>query len=139
MGIMAREFDVDAMLARQREIVAEIERLTKETDELDVALRVIRRFETSTDSAEGKLGPARPEGTPSLYKMTVAVIKASEKRGGRGLLGREIVEEIGREFWPGVVGPQILPSIYQFAAKGRLVKNDNKRFHTVKSDEAPTG
>ena len=131
---MAKEYDVDAMLTRQREIVAEIERLTKENDDLDVAMRVIRRFETSSGSTKGKLGPARPDGTPSLYEMTVAVIKASEDRSGRGLLGREIVDEIGREFWPGVKGPQITPSIYQYAKKGRLVKNSNGRFHTVKDD-----
>lgn len=140
MGDMSAgsEYHIEAMIARQQEIVNEIERLTKESDELGVALRVIRRFKTSCDSAESKLGPPRPEGTPTVFEMAEAVIKASEERRGKGLLGREIVDEIGKEYWPGVKGPQILPSVYQFAKKGRLVKNTNKRFHTVKKDEAPT-
>lgn len=136
---MGKEYDVDAMLARQREIADEIERLTKESDELDVALRVIRRFETASGVTEGKHGPARPEDTPTLYEMTVAVIEASESRSGRGLLIREIVREIGREFWPGVNGPQITPSIYGYVKNGRLLKNNNGRFHTAKKDKAPTG
>ena len=134
---MMTKLGIEAILSRQREINQEMDRLQKETDELAVALRVIRRFSPSVDAADRKLGPPRPEGTPTLFEMTEAVVRTAEDQGKRGLVGREIVEKIGEQYWPGVKGPQILPSIYQFVKKGRLRKTNEGLFLRVKRNETP--
>ena len=127
--------EIDAIQTRQREIQDDITRLQQEGEELLVALRVIQRFSPLGKSPESKLGPPRPKGIPTLFKMVVVVIN----KANRGLSGREIVEEIGNDFWPGVQGPQILPSVYGFAKRGRLRKNKAGHFFTHKKNEPPDG
>ena len=77
------------------------------------------------------LGPPRPEGTPPLFDMTETVIHDAIAGGKSGLRGREIVDEIGKKFWPGVQGRQILPPIYAFAKKGRLHKTKDGVFKPI--------
>lgn len=127
--------EIEAIQARQREIQDEITRLQQEAEELLVAQRVFRRFSSLKGEPESKLGPSRPKGTPTLFEMVKQVIN----KAGSGLSGREIVEEIGKDFWPGVQGPQILPSVYGFAKHDRLKKTKAGRFFTVKKNEAPGG
>lgn len=127
--------EIDAIQDRQREIQDEITRLQQEADELLVGLRVIRRFSPSKGEPDSKLGPPRPKGTPTLFEMVETVISKVDG----GLIGREIVEEVGKNFWPGVQGPQILPSVYGFAKRGRLKKTKTGRFFTVKKNETPNG
>jgi hypothetical protein len=133
---MDKGYDIEAMLERQREIAAEMERLAKEKEELDVAVRVLQRFAISDKSNEPKLGPPRPEGTPTLFKMTESVVRKAQEGGKEGLTAKEIVEEIGREFWPGVQPPQILPQIYQFAKKKRIAKTSDGIFQAAPRDDA---
>tara|TARA_B100000315_G_C14239582_1_gene434710 strand:- start:132 stop:596 length:465 start_codon:yes stop_codon:yes gene_type:complete len=127
--------EIDAIQTRQRDIQDEITRLQQEAEELLVALRVIRRFSPLEEPPESKLGPPRPKGIPTLFEMVEVVIN----KANRGLSGREIVEEIGNDFWPGVQGSQILPSVYVFAKRGRLRKNKTGHFFTVKKNETPDG
>jgi len=42
------------------------------------------------------------------------------------------VAAISKRYWPGVKGQQILPSIYQFAKQGRLVKTKDGVFKLPK-------
>ena len=116
--------DIDAIQSRQREVKVEIDRLQKEADELDIALRVLSRFSPVDSESGTKLGPPRPEGIPTIFKMVEAVL--DEAVGG--LTGRQIVEAIGEKYWPGVRGQQILPSIYGFSKQGRLKKTDTGQF-----------
>lgn len=141
---MSKLSQIEAIEARKKEITQEIDRLQQEVDELDTALRVLKRFaDTTPDNTGGaskpKLGPPRPEGTPTLFQMTEMVIRSADREGHNGLRGREIVKEIGRRYWPGVKGQQILPSIYQFAKNGRLIKTDDGRFKIAQKEEAPSG
>ena len=136
--IMDKGYDIEALLDRHREITKEIDRLVRERDELDLAVRVLKRFAISPESSETKLGPPRPQGAPTLFEMTVSVIEAARMLEGKdGLTAREIVDEIGKDFWPGVQPTQILPQIYQFAKKGRLAKADGL-FRVLKSPKANT-
>lgn len=138
--------------ARRKEIAAELERLEREMDELDMALRVFGRFWVRDDpqptadpapasaDAAARLGPARPDGIPSNYDMAVQAIGDATKVGRKGLTAAELVEEIGRRWWPGVQGPQVLPIMYQFAKKGRLNKGDDGYFRLptmAETNEAP--
>ena len=132
---MGKEYDVEAMVARKREIEDQIDRLAQEADELDIALKVLGRFSKADDVASSKMGPSRPEGAPTLFEMTTQVLANAEARGRPGLKGTEIVSEISKEFWPGVTGPQILPTVYRFAKKGRIIKKGNGRFYTAKKNE----
>ena len=116
--------DIEAIKSRQREVKAEIDRLEKEAVELDIALRVLSRFSPVDSESGTKLGPPRPEGIPTIFKMVEAVL--DEAVGG--LTGRQIVEAIGEKYWPGVRGQQILPSIYGFSKQGRLKKTDTGQF-----------
>lgn len=127
--IMDSGYDVEALLERHREITKEIDRLVKERDELDLAVRVLKRFAISREASEPKLGPPRPEGTPTLFEMTEKVLREARQDSSLlGLTAREIVEEIGRQYWPGVQSAQMLPQIYQFAKKGRLLKTPDGIF-----------
>lgn len=125
--------DFHKIQSRLREINAQMEKLRGEAEELETAVRVFKRFAGANGAAspEGaKLGPARPEGLPSLFKMTESVIRDAVADGKPGLTGAEIVAAIGKRYWPGVKGQQILPSIYQFTRgeHPRLVKTKDGIF-----------
>jgi hypothetical protein len=125
-GLMPLELDLDAVLARRREIADEMGKLSAEDADLEVVVRVAKRFGNGMENGaagSNKLGPARPDGTPSLFDMTEAVIGEAMKHGKDGLNAQEIVAAIGKKYWPGVKGAQILPSVYGFAKQGRLKKN----------------
>lgn len=140
---MTRAFDIKAIEARQREIVETIDALQSEAEELAIALKVAERFSTApTPPASGgktasKLGPPRPEGVPSLFVMTETVLTEGMEIGLPGYTGADIVREIGAKYWPGVRGEQILPSIYQFAKKGRIEKTADGIFRPKKKENAP--
>jgi len=129
--------EIDAIEARLREIAGTLDLLQEEEEELQTALRVLKRFAPSSEAAP-KLGPARPEGVPTLFEMTDSVLAQAEANGKPGLKGREIVAEIGRQFWPGVKPEQILPQVYQYAKRGRLKKTKIGVFQRLKN-EAPAG
>jgi hypothetical protein len=131
---MVKALDIETILARRREIAAEMERLHTEDNELEIAVRVVQRFgdgPAKGNGAENKLGPPRPENTPPLFEMTENVLRGAIEAGKPGLKGQEIVAHIGKTYWPGVVARQILPPIYGFAKKGRLHKNKDGIFKPV--------
>ena len=71
--------------------------------------------------------------------MTEAVIRDAVTGGKPGLTGHEIVAAIGKRYWPGVKGQQILPAIYYDFAKiqGRLVKIQGVDFQAAEIGKAP--
>lgn len=141
---MSRIVDIAAIEKRRREIVEEIDRLKREMEELDMALRVISRFEakdveeSAPEPVAAKLGPVRPDGIPTNYDMAEVILRDAVNAGRRGLTAAEMVEEIGRRWWPGVQGPQILPIMYQFAKRGRLLKGEDGFFSIPLKEEAPS-
>jgi hypothetical protein len=134
---MSNKSESEAIEARLREIAEKKALLEREEEELELALRVIKRFSPSNGVAP-KLGPARPEGGPTLFEMTETVLAQAEAKGKPGLKGREIVAEIGRQFWPGVKPAQVLPQVYGYAKKDRLKKTAAGLFKRVPKNEAPT-
>lgn len=134
---MSTPFDLQAIIDRRRVIASEIERLTAEDKELEIAVRVGERFGKSTvnDAAQpeggAKLGPPRPDGAPSLFEMTDTVLREAVAAGKPGLKGSELVTAIGKQFWPGVQARQIMPPIYGFVKNKRLKKGDNGIFKPV--------
>ncbi len=138
---MKSDSEIDAILARRKDIAAEMERLRTEDNELEIAVRVYRRYaspkaEAGNGAVPSTLGPPRPEGVPSLFEMTETVLREAIAAGKPGLKGHEIVTEIGKKYWPRVEGRQILPPIYAFTKKGRLVKNKDGIFRPVKKETA---
>jgi hypothetical protein len=130
--------DIQKIQARLREINAQLEKLRAEAEELETAVRVFKRFTGANGAAGGpKLGPARPEGLPSLFKMAESVIRDAVTAGKPGLTGAEIVAAIGKRYWPGLKGQQILPSIYGFAKNHRLTKTDSGIFKLPKERGSP--
>jgi hypothetical protein len=135
--------EISAIKARKQEIAEAIAVLQAEDAELDTTLRVLARFGglfppaspsppvNGSDPPKPKLGPPRPEGTPSLYDMTVEVLREAIAGGKQGLKGKEIVAEIGRKYWPGVQPDQVLPPIYGFVSKKRLKKNTEGIFKPI--------
>lgn len=134
---MKAESELDTMLKRRKEIAAEVEKLKAEDSEIETALRVFSRYGgkpiPATDGllSAPKLGPPRPDGTPSLFEMTETVIKDAIKAGKSGLKGREIVAEIGKRYWPGVKPQQVLPPIYGFVKTKRLRKGESGIFKPI--------
>jgi hypothetical protein len=134
--------EIQAIHARKKEIADAIAMLQAEDAELDITLKVLARFGgpfpwNTPVAANGstphkpKLGPPRPEGTPSLFDMTVEVLRDAIAGGKNGLKGKEIVAEIGRKYWPGVQPDQVLPPIYGFVSKKRLKKNAEGIFKPI--------
>src|SRR4051812_11337791 len=104
--------EIDKIALREEEIAKLIEALQKEADELAVARKVIARFSPAPQAVpEGSLGPPRPEGVPSTFEMTEAVLESAEKAGKDGLTAKELVEAIRDRYWPGLNAPQVLPTI----------------------------
>lgn len=137
---MTKAPDIEAIEARKQEIDEQIAALQKEAGELEVTLRVLQRFAGGSDGAphEGsKLGPPRPDGIPTLFDMAYEVIRDAELKGKKGLSVKDIVEAIGKRYWPGVRGQQISAPLYGMAKKGRFNKTSNGLFQTVRKDKAP--
>jgi hypothetical protein len=134
---MSHQLNSQAIETRLQEIREAISTLQIEAEELAVALRVFERFSTPVALEEidnaglPKLGPPRPPGIPSTFEMTEMVLKSSEREGKNGLIANEIVEQIGKRYWPGVVGPQILPTIYKLAKEGRIRKISSGKFKSL--------
>ena len=64
--------DLKGIQERRRQIAEEVARLQAEDKELEIALRVFGRYASSSEAAvnglaQGRLGPSRPEDTPSLF------------------------------------------------------------------------
>ena len=129
---------IQSIEERRQKIAKELVLLQEEDSELEVALRVLQRFSPEARQSESKpkLGPSRPEGAPTTFEMTTMVLASAEKEGRDGLTGSEIVKAIGGRYWPGVTGPQVLPSIYGFAKVGRLHKTASGKFKRIK-DKGP--
>jgi len=136
--------EILAIEGRLKEVERLMESLEEEASDLNIALRVLRKYSKESPSdpsptnevsdvvKEAKLGPPRPEGIPTSFEMTEMVLRSAEREGKSGLTANEIVELIGQRYWPGVVGAQILPIIYQFAKRGRIHKTASGKFKTVR-------
>jgi alkyl hydroperoxide reductase subunit AhpF len=125
--------ELEKIALREKEIAKLIEALQKEADELAVARKVIARFAPShAISIEGALGPPRPEGIPSTFEMTEAVLEKAEAAGKDGLTAKELVEAIRDKYWPGLNSPQVLPTIYGFVKNDRLHKTSGGKFKRLK-------
>jgi hypothetical protein len=139
-------FDPQKLAAQHQKIVDEIARLQKEADEIEIALRVVERFSEKEKIADRQAeivaemlpagGTARPAATPTNFEMLEEVLASAEKDGRDGLTASEVVDAIRQRFWPGLVGPQILPSIYRFAKEERIKKTANGKFKRLKKQGA---
>ena len=119
---------------RLRAIGEEVARLQKEAEELVIAKRVFDRFseKPAPKTGDPPEGRPRPKGTPTNIEMADFVLADAEKEGNEGgLTANELVQAIAARYWPGLVGPQILPSIYAFAKAGRLHKTPGGKFKRV--------
>jgi hypothetical protein len=123
---------------RLRAIGEEVGRLQKEAEELAIAKRVFERFSNQKPNEDGAKtvdkpeGKPRPKGTPTNFEMAEFILADAEKEGNHGgLNANELVQGISARYWPGLVGPQILPSIYAFAKEGRLQKTLGGKFKRV--------
>jgi hypothetical protein len=141
---MSPHIDPHAIEKRQSEIRDNIANLEKEAAELDIALRVFKRFSVPEAAAENngadvaKLGPRRPPGIPSNFQMAELILKDAEREGKTGLTAKEIVEKISARYWPGVADAQIMPAIYGFGRDGRIRKTASGKFKVVhRNDEGP--
>jgi hypothetical protein len=124
---------LDKMVARDREIDAQIEALKAEKAKIHTALEVIREYSENEDSepepAAGRV--PRPEGIPTLYEMVVNVLRPHDFAGG--LTSTAIIDLIRSTYWPGVRSDQIGPSLYRFLKEKRLAKTGD-RFHLAQSN-----
>ncbi len=125
----------DILQKRLVAIAAELSVLEKERSEIELAIAVLNKYVISSKTAnqgDGN-GKPRPSGTPTSYEMVKFVLKDA---GQKGLKGSEIVERIASRYWPGLVGKQILPSVYQFTKKGRLKKSKAGYFTLISQPES---
>jgi hypothetical protein len=139
--------DIQKIDARLRQIEEEVSRLQREAEELAIAKRVFDKYSDKLPNGSGSKtgepeGRPRPKGAPSNFEMAELVLADAEKHGKDGLTASEIVQAIAARYWPGLIGPQILPSIYKLAKDRRLGKtHDGKKFKRIKTmeDLGPAG
>jgi hypothetical protein len=149
-AFMAAMNQIERIESRRRKIGDEIERLEREMDELDTALKVIRLIEAEAkadaSSQEGKapetaeppkLGPPRPSGAPTNFEMVDMILASAEKEGKDGLTVPEIIVAIRSRYWPGLADVQVSSSIYKFAKDGRFKKTASGKIKRLKKIEGP--
>lgn len=66
---------IQAIEARIAELMSQINDLDGEAEELETAVRVLKRFSPPSTTEGSKLGPPRPKGIPTLFEMTSTAIK----------------------------------------------------------------
>ena len=140
----------DRIEARQREIAKEIERLQEESNELAIALKVIKRLnpdstpssapearalESHEDIHSTKLGPPRPNGCPTNFQMVDMILAGAEKEGKDGLTISEIISEMRARYWPGLKDVQVSAPIYAFVRQGRFKKTPGGKFKRIKQPD----
>jgi hypothetical protein len=81
----------------------------------------------------------RPPGRPTNFEMAEAALSNAEKDGKDGLTANELVDAIRALYWPGLVGTQILPSLYAFAKNGRLRKTSGGKFKRIRRNDRIEG
>ncbi|HZL31005.1 MAG TPA: hypothetical protein VFC54_08085 [Pseudolabrys sp.] len=139
--------DLKTIDAREKAIADQMAALQRELEDLAAAKRVVGRLSGPPETVIGRIvreqiieadktGKPRPAGTPTNLEMAEFVLASAEKEGKDGLTASELVQAIGARYWPGLVGKQILPSIYEIAKKGRLKKTANGKFKRVKKADA---
>ena len=134
---------IESIEARLQEIAEQMAGLQSEANDLETAKRVFQRFAGGGASAASsgphqptKMKP-RPLGIPTNFEMVEFVLSSAEKEGKDGLTAAEVVQAIAARYWPGLIGEQILPSIYGFAKNGRLKKLASGKFKRIKKNESP--
>jgi hypothetical protein len=133
---MELDRDIPVIEAREREIDKQIALLQREKDELSIAKRVLARLRggAKTVSARPEAGAPRPAGAPTNFEMAELVLADAERAGKDGLKATELVQAIAARYWPGLVGPQILPNLYGMGKRGRFRVSGGK-FSRVKGKE----
>jgi hypothetical protein len=144
-------------MASEREIIVGLrQRLTDTEGEISVlqeraekyraaiaALEAVLSLDENQDLSDQadfrKLGAPRPNGAPTNFEMARFVLLSAHKEGKSGLSAAELVNEIGRRYWPGVQAPQIMPTMYLLAKQGRLIKGDDGIFRFPETNEAQDG
>jgi len=128
---------------RLKAIDEQIEALTKERHEVMGAVEVFNRYVQPQEAnkvvvakaaRKSAAGAPRPENIPTIWEMTEEVLKSSPN--GTMTID-EIVCDIAETWWPGVVKPQIAPTIYNFAkpTDGRLDKPSKGTFRLRKNEK----
>jgi hypothetical protein len=142
----------DRITARQLEIGEELARLQEESNELAIALKVIKRLDAdspavgsepakpaasdgSAKTKTPKLGPTRPSGCPTNFQMVDMILASAEKDGKDGLTVSEIINEMRHRSWPGLEDVQVSAPIYGFARKGRFRKTASGKFKRIKNSK----
>ena len=127
---MSVSVNIDSLRSRHKRLLDDIVRLQKEADDLGNFLRNLERFAEKPPDAPQAAGSKellpRPAGTPSTFDMVDMILASAEKEGRGALTSRELMDEIRAKYWPGVQNKQILPSIFGFGAKGRLIRDGEK-------------
>jgi len=155
-----RKTEIEAQRAKLKaeleRLDAEQSKLAEEERELVIAERVFGRLSgidslrvtppeaTSTDMEAKKdaisipkQGSPRPEGIPTTRRMIDEILVNAERRGKRGLAGRELIVEIHNCWWPGVGWNDVLPEALRLVRK-KVLGRDGHLFVRVHSQEVET-
>lgn len=141
--IHTRRTAIDARLA---DIEATIAPLEAEKATLATELRALRVAEEVFADLTGGPAPApisrrparpagtdRPRGAPTVAEMLTTVLTEAVEASGVGLRPHEIVEEIRRRWWPGVVSNDVIPPLHRFVNRGMRFERDGERFRPART------
>jgi hypothetical protein len=76
----------------------------------------------------------KPKNIPSVYVMTVTLLRES---GSKGLEPQEIVTLVRQRWWPGASSNDINPTLWRLSKHGKLRKEDGRYF--LPADTRPAG
>lgn len=126
------------LLSRRREIASEreellakIQVLEAEDQELSAAEKVLSRFgapradyvlkaDTGTFAVTTT---GKPPGTPTTPSMIIALLREAMAQGKQGLEPKDMQMAIARRWWPSVKSEDVAPTAWRLWKAGRLEKD----------------
>jgi len=141
--IRSRFEEVTDLIDRHRLALVYLE---KERDELEVALRVVDRFDERPDLSAGLLedvalatGGKKPSSLPTVPEMIMEALVSDRDRGGAGLRPKDILRYIRETYWPDAPSDAVGPVAWRMWSKeGRIEKSGDVYFIGYEN-ETPAG
>jgi hypothetical protein len=129
----------EAIATQLKELGEQAAALRSEDTELEMAERVLARFEptepTEPKGAEEASTGGKPQNTPTTPQMILTLLKDAERQGKPGLEPRHMLLAITKRWWPSVKSEDVAPTAWRMWKEGRLSK-DGPLYMLPKNNEA---
>jgi hypothetical protein len=131
--------DLELIQQRKKQVAERLAKLDRERAELvqemsDLAVteRTLARLLHVDLPEQEKNTPSKfairkkPDGIPTVYEMTVALLLEARKTGQSWVEPQEIVRGIREKWWPDVESNDVNPTLWRLYRNQKLSKKDNR-------------